>query len=58
MDHFWFITLAYLATVLVLGGLVAWIMFDGRSLMRRLRELDARGVRRRSQGSAGGRASQ
>jgi heme exporter protein CcmD len=53
VDHFWFIALAYLATVVVLGGVVAWILFDGQTLMRRLRDLDERGIRRRSHGGTG-----
>jgi heme exporter protein D len=53
MDHFWFITLAYLATVIVFGAMVAWVLLDGRALARRLKDLDARGIRRRSQASAG-----
>jgi heme exporter protein D len=51
--HTGFIAAAYLATVLVLAGLVAWTILDGRAQRRRLAELEARGVRRRSAG--GGR---
>lgn len=47
-EHAGFILGAYGGTVLVLGGLVAWIVLDGRSVRRALDEMDARGVRRRS----------
>jgi heme exporter protein D len=48
MDHLWFIALSYLATVVVLVGVVAWLVLDQRALARRIAELDARGIRRRS----------
>ena len=47
-DHGGFILAAYLAAVLVLAGLVVWIVLDGRMLRRRLADLEARGIRRRS----------
>jgi heme exporter protein D len=49
MDHFWFIAGAYGVSALVMAALVAWVVLDGRSLARRLKALDARGIRRRSQ---------
>ncbi len=49
MDHFWFITGSYLISAIVLLGLVAWVTLDGRSLTKRLRDLEARGIRRRSE---------
>jgi heme exporter protein D len=48
VTHAGFILAAYLVTALVLAGLVAWIVMDGRALRRRLAELEARGIRRRS----------
>ena len=51
--HAGFIAAAYLMSAAVLAGLIAWIVADGRALARRLAELEARGVRRRSAG--GGR---
>ncbi len=48
MNHLPFIAASYLVTLGVLVGMVAWIVADGRALKRRLAELDARGVRRRS----------
>lgn len=47
-DHGGYIVAAYLVVVGVLAGLVAWIVLDGRALKRRLADLEARGVRRRS----------
>jgi heme exporter protein D len=48
VTHAGFIVAAYLVTALVLAGLVGWIVLDGRALRRRLAELEARGIRRRS----------
>ena len=48
MSHAGFIAAAYVATALVLAGLVAWIVADGRAQRRRLAELEARGIKRRS----------
>jgi heme exporter protein D len=47
-----FILTSYLMAALVVAILIAWIMVDYRSQTRRLRELDARGVVRRSGRSA------
>lgn len=46
--HGGFILAAYAVTIVVLGGLFAWIVRDGRAQKRRLKDLEARGVRRRS----------
>jgi heme exporter protein D len=43
-----FIVASYLIVAAVLSLLVAWLVFDGRRLQRLLDELDAHGVRRRS----------
>ena len=51
--HAGFIIAAYLVTAVALIGLVVWVLADGRALRRRLAELEARGIRRRSAG--GGR---
>ena len=48
MSHTGFIAAAYLLTAIVLVGLVAWVVFDGRVQRRRLAALETRGVRRRS----------
>jgi heme exporter protein D len=47
--HAAFIWASYAATVAVLGGLVAWLVLDGRRQQRLIDELEARGVRRRSE---------
>ncbi len=51
MTHAGYITAAYLATAGVLIALVLWIVLDGRAQRRRLAELEARGIRRRSAGA-------
>ncbi len=48
--HAGFIAAAYLLTLAALAGVVAWIVADGRAQKRRLAELEAQGVRRRSAG--------
>jgi heme exporter protein D len=50
--HSGFILAAYLVTAAVLAGLFAWIILDGRAQKRRLADLEARGIRRRSAGGA------
>jgi heme exporter protein D len=47
--HAAFIVAAYLITALVVAGLVAWVIADRRAQARALANLDARGVRRRSE---------
>jgi heme exporter protein D len=46
--HAAFIWLSYLAVALVIGSLIVWLWLDGRRVERRLADLEARGVRRRS----------
>jgi heme exporter protein D len=46
--HAAFIWAAYAAAALVLAGLSAWLVLDGRRQQRLVDELEARGVRRRS----------
>jgi heme exporter protein D len=48
--HAGFIVAAYLVTAAVLLGLIAWVVADGRAQKRRLADLEARGIRRRSAG--------
>ncbi len=50
MSHAGYILAAYLAAVLVVGGLVSWIVLDYRTQKRKLQRLEAEGVRRRSAG--------
>lgn len=47
--HAAFIWGSYAAVGIVLGGLVTWLIWDGRRQRRLLAELEARGVRRRSE---------
>ena len=46
--HAGFIWAAYTIAAAVLSLLVAWLVIDGRRLQRLLDELEAHGVRRRS----------
>ncbi len=50
MDHFAFIAASYGVATLGLCGLALWLLLDYRAQQRALRELEARGVRRRSEG--------
>ena len=43
-----FIWTAYLAAAAVVGGLIVWLVADGRRQQRALDDLEARGIRRRS----------
>ena len=47
--HAGFIIASYLVTFVVIAGLVGWVVLDGRLQKRRLAELEARGIRRRSE---------
>ena len=51
--HAAFIWSSYAAVALAVAGLIGWLITDGRRYERRLAELDARGVRRRSAGPSG-----
>lgn len=55
-NHAGFILAAYGVAVLVIAALFAWTVLDGRSQRRQLAELEARGVRRRSDAVSGDRA--
>lgn len=46
--HTGFILSSYAAMIVVVGGLISWFVLDGRRLERALRDLEARGVTRRS----------
>jgi heme exporter protein D len=46
--HASFIWSAYAVVTVVIGALIAWLVADGRQLERRLTDLAARGVKRRS----------
>jgi heme exporter protein D len=46
--HAAFIVTAYAAAVVIVGGLIAWVLLDHRAQLRKVAELEARGVTRRS----------
>jgi heme exporter protein D len=48
INHIDFIASAYAAAIVVVAGLSAWVMIDYRMLRRRLLDLDAKGLTRRS----------
>jgi heme exporter protein D len=50
--HAAYIWASYAVAAVVFAGLAAWLVADGRHQQRLLDELDARGIRRRSGGSA------
>ncbi|MGL5363609.1 MAG: heme exporter protein CcmD [Bosea sp. (in: a-proteobacteria)] len=51
--HAAFILLSYGAALLIIGGLVLSVMADHRAQKRRLAELEARGITRRSDAGPG-----
>jgi heme exporter protein D len=48
MNHTLFVTAAYAVSVLGLGGLGFWIWLDQRARQREMAEMEAAGVKRRS----------
>ena len=46
MTHAGYILAAYLAAALVLAGTIAWVVLDLRAQKRKLRRLEADGLRR------------
>ena len=50
--HALYVTAAYAITAVVLAGLIGWILIDQRGRQRDLAELEAAGVRRRSDKAA------
>lgn len=47
-SHIAFVLASYLSAAVGLTGLVGWVFLDQRSQRNALRDLEARGVRRRS----------
>jgi heme exporter protein D len=47
-DQWQYVIAAYGVVAIVLIGLIAWVMFDGRKRAAELADLEARGIRRRS----------
>lgn len=50
--HAAFIWISYAAVAAVLAALIVWLLADGRAQQRRLDDMEARGVRRRSRRSS------
>ena len=48
MNHVLFVTVAYAVSTLGLGGLSLWILLDQRARQREMAEMEAAGVKRRS----------
>ena len=46
--HASFIWASYAAVTLVIGGLIVWLLADGRRQQRALADLEKRGIKRRS----------
>lgn len=46
--HMLYVAAAYGITAVVLAGLVGWVLLDQRARKRELAELEASGIRRRS----------
>ncbi len=51
--HGLYVTAAYGISVLAIAGLIAWIVFDQRARRRDIAELEAAGLRRRSDRKGG-----
>lgn len=49
MSHAAFVTLSYAAAAVIIGGLTLSIWLDGRARKRELADLEAAGIRRRSE---------
>jgi heme exporter protein D len=47
-EHAAFIWGSYAAVFFVIGALIVWLIADGRRQQKALRDLESRGVRRRS----------
>ncbi len=47
-NHMDFIVAAYAAAVVIVAALIAWVMLDYRAQLRKLADLERRGVTRRS----------
>ena len=47
--HASFIIAAYAAAIVIIGALIAWVLLDYRAQLRKLAEMEARGITRRSE---------
>ncbi len=52
MTHFGFVAAAYGLSAIGMLGLAAWIMIDQRARRREIAELEAKGIKRRSEQGA------
>lgn len=52
-SHTAFVLASYLSAAIALTGLIGWVFLDQRSQRNALRDLEARGVRRRSGAGTG-----
>ena len=52
MTHLAYVAAAYVIAALAILGLVGWILLDQSAQRRALKELEARGIRRRSTGNS------
>jgi heme exporter protein D len=52
-SHTGFIVASYAAALVVIGGLVVWVVADYRTQLRRLADLEMRGLTRRSETGRG-----
>ncbi|MBX9683259.1 MAG: heme exporter protein CcmD [Hyphomicrobium sp.] len=50
--HATFIWLSYAAVAITIAGLIGWLIFDGQRQRTALKDLEDRGVRRRSTASS------
>ena len=49
MSHAFYVNLSYLFAVLISAIMIGWIWLDGRARRQEMAELEAAGIRRRSQ---------
>lgn len=49
MSHMTFVLLSYGITILILGGLIAWLWLDASATRADLARLETQGVKRRSE---------
>lgn len=52
-EHGGFILGSWVAATMIIGGLIAWVLIDGRKVRRELDALETAGIRRRSSGTLG-----
>jgi heme exporter protein CcmD len=48
MDHVLFITWSYIGVAVLVLALIGYVIWDARQVQRRLKALEAQGIRRRS----------